>query len=503
MPAAEPPRRGPMSGSEMPAAELPRRGPGRVPLLLRAAVSLGLLAGLAVWLDAGAVASRLASMRPSWVLAALALSVVQVAVLAWRWSFTARRLGVDLPWPVAWREYYLSIFLNQVLPGGVLGDVARAWRQARSQVRVQAPRGPAVRAVVFERLSAQVVMTTVAGASLLFLPVTVVPGSRPAMVGAALLAGGLVVATIVWMRRQSSEWSLYGPVLAEVGAAHLAPAAFAAQLASALVVVATYLATYLLAARAVGVETPLPVLLPLVAPVLMSMLIPVTVAGWGLREGAAAVLWGAVGLTAADGVLVSVAYGLLVLAGSAPGALFLTLGLRRGRSRPGGPIESAPVGAGPRHEGDAARFAGGAPASPASVYGSARRPTNLAGSLHRSAVQTPGSESVAAHRSTNPAGGQRRSTAQTPSPESVARGSARRPTNPAGGQRRSTAQTPGSAQVEVEQHVVAEREPPARGPQGAVERRDGGQLDGVTAGADDQRGHRDVQAGQDAGFEEP
>ena len=337
----------------MPAAELPRRGPGRVPLLPRAAVSLGLLAGLAVWLDAGAVATRLASMRPAWVLAALALSVVQVAVLAWRWSFTARRLGVGLPWPVAWREYYLSIFLNQVLPGGVLGDVARAWRQARSQVRAQAPRGPAVRAVVFERLSAQVVMTTVAGVSLLFLPVTVVPGSRAAMVGAGLLAAGLVVATLVWMRRQSSEWSLYGPVLAEVGAAHLAPGAFAAQLASALVVVATYLATYLVAARAVGVETPLPVLLPLVAPVLMSMLIPVTVAGWGLREGAAAVLWGAVGLTAADGVLVSVAYGLMVLAGSVPGALFLTVGLRRGRSRPGGPIESGPVEAGPRLEDDA------------------------------------------------------------------------------------------------------------------------------------------------------
>ena len=237
-------------------------------------------------------------MRPSWVLAALVLSGVQVAVLAWRWSFTARRLGVDLPWPVAWREYYLSIFLNQVLPGGVLGDVARAWRQARSQVRVQARRGPAVRAVVFERLSAQVVMTTAAGVSLLFLPVTVAPGSRPVMIAAGLLAGGLVVALVVWMRRQSSEWSLFGPILAEVGAAHLTPGAFVAQLASAKVVVGTYLATYLLAARAVGVETPLPVLLPLVAPVLMSMLIPVTVAGWGLREGAGR---GALGRGGVDG----------------------------------------------------------------------------------------------------------------------------------------------------------------------------------------------------------
>ena len=132
-----------------------------------------------------------------------------------------------------------------------------------------------------------------------------------------------------------------GRVLAEVGAAHLTPGAFAAQLGSAAVVVATYLATFVLAARAVGVETPLPVLLPLVAPVLMSMLIPVTVAGWGLREGAAAVLWGVAGLTAADGVAVSVAYGLLVLAGSAPGAVFLIAGLRRGRFRAGAPRGSA------------------------------------------------------------------------------------------------------------------------------------------------------------------
>ena len=82
-----------MSRDGMPAAELPRRDLGRLALGLRVAVSVGLLAGLAAWLDAGAVVSRLASMRPSWVLAALAVSGVQVAVLAWRWSFTARRLA--------------------------------------------------------------------------------------------------------------------------------------------------------------------------------------------------------------------------------------------------------------------------------------------------------------------------------------------------------------------------------------------------------------------------
>ena len=292
-------------------------------VVLRAAVSIGLLAGLAWWSDLGTVVSRLAEMRPGWVLLAVAISVVQVAVLAWRWRFTAGCLGVDLSYTAAWREYYLSIFLNQLLPGGVMGDVSRAWRQARTQTRLQEPGGPAVRAVIFERLSAQAVMTTVAVVSLLALPVTVNRGSRLVLFGAGAVAVLIVIAMVVWMRRQFSAQSLAGRVLAELGAAHLSGPVFAAQLGSAAIVVGTYLATYVTAARAVGVDTPLPVLLPLVAPVLMTMLIPVTVAGWGLREAAAAVLWGAVGLTAADGVLVSVAYGLLVLIGSLPGALFL------------------------------------------------------------------------------------------------------------------------------------------------------------------------------------
>ena len=292
-------------------------------VVLRAAVSIGLLAGLAWWLDLGTVVSGLAQMRFGWVLLAVAISVVQVAVLAWRWRFTAGCLGVDLSYTAAWREYYLSIFLNQVMPGGIVGDGSRAWRQARVQTRQREPAGPAVRAVIFERLAAQAVMTAVALVSLLALPVIVNRSSRLVLFGAGAVAVLIVIAMVVWMRRQSSAQSLVGQVLADLDAAHLSGPVFVAQLVSAAIVVGTYLATYLTAARAVGMVPPLPVLLPLVAPVLMSMLIPVTVAGWGLREGAAAVLWGAVGLSAADGVLVSVAYGLLVLIGSLPGALFL------------------------------------------------------------------------------------------------------------------------------------------------------------------------------------
>ena len=99
----------------------------RLPGVLRVLLTVVLLLGLAWWFDLNSVVARLVAMRPGWVALALGLSVIQVAVLAWRWRFTARRLGVGLSFVEAWREYYLSIFLNQVLPGGVMGDVSRAW----------------------------------------------------------------------------------------------------------------------------------------------------------------------------------------------------------------------------------------------------------------------------------------------------------------------------------------------------------------------------------------
>ncbi len=105
--------------------------------LLRIGVSLALLAGLGWWLDLRALVTRVAAMDSRWVLAAIGLSVAQVGLLAWRWRYTAGQLGVRLGFMTAWREYYLSIFLNQVLPGGVLGDASRAWRQARMR-----PSGP-------------------------------------------------------------------------------------------------------------------------------------------------------------------------------------------------------------------------------------------------------------------------------------------------------------------------------------------------------------------------
>jgi uncharacterized membrane protein YbhN (UPF0104 family) len=305
------------------------RAPGRA--FVRVAVS-GLLLWLVFrWVDLSDVLARLTDLSPGWVVLGLAISVAQILVLAWRWRFTAARLGIDLPLPTALSEYYLGVLLNQLLPGGVAGDVSRAWRHAR----IESATGPAVRAVVLERASAQVVMTLTALASVLALP------WAPAWTRAAAGATGAVgIAVLVaWLARPRSRGgdSVLGRLWIDAHTAVLGPGALVPQVASAVLVVASYIAVFVAAGRAVGLEAPLSAVLPLVAPVLMTMLVPVSVAGWGVREVAAASLWGLAGMTPAEGAAVSVAYGLLVLVSAAPGLMALLKAPLAGPSRTGRP----------------------------------------------------------------------------------------------------------------------------------------------------------------------
>ncbi|HJO03434.1 MAG TPA: lysylphosphatidylglycerol synthase transmembrane domain-containing protein [Acidobacteriota bacterium] len=294
-------------------------------LWVRLGVSLGLLAVLAAYLDLERVATRLRSMDVRWVVLALVISLSQIALSAWRWRFTAGRLGLHLPFVTALREYALGSFLNQLLPGGVAGDLARAWRHGRSLSR--GLDGQAVRAVVLERASGQIVMLAVAGLSFAWLPRSFGAGGRAVLLSVALVPAAIMIGLFVWARlRRDSDDSLLRRAWADARAGLFSPRALPAQLISSGAIVASYITVYLVAARAVGVDTPMPTLLPLVAPVLVTMLIPLTIAGWGVRETGAALLWGAAGLPTADGVAISLAYGLLVLVSSLPGAAILIAG---------------------------------------------------------------------------------------------------------------------------------------------------------------------------------
>ncbi len=283
--------------------------------------SLTVLGAVLVWIEPQRIAAQIHSFSPGWLLLAVIVTLVQTALSAWRWRFTAGRLGLPLTWRRALGDYYLAYFANQSLPGGVLGDAWRAQRHARSSGQ----QGAAWRAVILERASGQVLVGLFSLVALVLMPAwrdalaLLANSSMPRLL---LVFTVLVVVSLTVIRLVLHRWpEAIASFRKDLMIAVLARQAWPWQFLSSLLIVASYALVFALAARAIGVGLPWMQLMLVALPVLLAMLIPLSVAGWGWREALAGALWFSFGQPPEQGIAVSAAYGVIVALGATPGVL--------------------------------------------------------------------------------------------------------------------------------------------------------------------------------------
>lgn len=294
-------------------------------LLLRVGVTAALLTLLWLTVDGPAAAEMLLEANPVWLVGAVLVLTAQTFFSALRWRLTARALDQVIPLGHALREYYLSQIVNQSLPGGVLGDAGRAVR-----ARHGAGLKRAGQAVVFERLAGQLVLLIVTLGAI--IGVAVVPGGIvlpdwvPQLVTGGLGIIGLAVVALWLVRRgqgavgrQTRDWTgaFFGAVL------H--PRVLPEQILLSLATTVLNLLAFAMCARAVGTELPLVSVMIVVPLILFTMLVPISVSGWGLREGAASALFPVIGATATQGFAASFAFGLVFMASVLPAIPFLLI----------------------------------------------------------------------------------------------------------------------------------------------------------------------------------
>jgi uncharacterized membrane protein YbhN (UPF0104 family) len=265
------------------------------------------------------------------VAATVSLTVLTTACSAWRWRVVARALGISISLPAAISAYYRSLFLNSVLVGGVLGDVHRAVRHGRRAGDVA--RG--LRAVAWERLCGQVVQAVVTVVVLLALPSPVRPALPYVLAGIAAVAGCAAVVSWRGARRGRSRLARGARALSEdLRHGLLAPDVWPQVALASVLVVAGHTLTFVIAARVAGSTLPLGELLALLMVVQTAVAIPLSVGGWGLREGAAAWAFAAAGVGAATGVTVATLYAVLMLIAVSPGSALLVADAIRRRRGP-------------------------------------------------------------------------------------------------------------------------------------------------------------------------
>lgn len=284
-------------------------------IVLRLALALALLALLWQMADGRAALARLMAADPLWLAIAFAALHGQTVLSALRWRLTAGALGMPMGRGHAVREYYMAQAVNQTLPGGILGDAARAVR-ARGQAGLPRAAG----AVVLERLAGQGALVAALGLGLCLmdplppalLPATAIP--LGALLGLALFAA------LRHHPRAAPLWQAASRALF---------ALWPQQAALSLAIVALNLAAFAFAARSTGTSLGLAQTLTLIPLILFAMLLPLSIGGWGWREGAAAALFPLAAATPAAGLAASAAFGALVLAAALPGLLWLAPGRTR------------------------------------------------------------------------------------------------------------------------------------------------------------------------------
>jgi uncharacterized membrane protein YbhN (UPF0104 family) len=287
---------------------------------------------VAIWrLGTGPFLAGLEAVDGRGLLAASGLFFLTSVCGAWRWTIVSRGLGVRLSLPAAVAAYYRAVFLNLILPGGVAGEVHRGVTHGREVDDV----GRGLRAVMWERAAGQVVQVVLTISVLLVLPSPVRSSMPLVVVATVAVVLGVVLVGRVRGRGGRSRWTrLRNAAVADVRNGLLRRSALPAIVFASAVVVMGHAATFLVAARAAGVDAPVSRLVPLALLALLAMVLP-SIGGLGPREGVTAWVFAAAGLGADRGAATAVAYGVMVLAASLPGALVLVAGWRPRRPASG------------------------------------------------------------------------------------------------------------------------------------------------------------------------
>ena len=292
--------------------------------IVRGALSLLLIGGLVYHIGSSAIIGQIQAMR--WQIFALVVAILasHVLLVTPRWATILRGLGYPLSSFALVGSVYLGFLFNQVLPTAVGGDVLRAWRAQQIGV----PWGVAIHSVLFDRASGLIVVLLGAFVLLPFADPNAVRSGLPWTIG-SLAAGGLIaVAVIGTLGRMTVPLPMLGSVqrlCAEFlrSFADLSRRPWLLLLVGLLAAIGQLIpvAAIALLAKDLHIHVALIDIAVICFGAMLAAAIPISLAGWGLREGALVYLFGLYGVPAETALALSISFGACLVFASAPGIL--------------------------------------------------------------------------------------------------------------------------------------------------------------------------------------
>src|ERR1043166_62840 len=263
-----------------------------------------------------------------WIGVAIVVTFLQIFIGVLRWREISAECGAPLPTRQAMRYNVIGTFFNQTLPSSIGGDAVRLWLGGRGGagggagasplfvVLATAPIGAAPYSIFVDRAIGLSALAIVIVASLPWSYRLIDdPHGRSALlvVDFAALAG---VLGFLLLGRLPWPWlkHWWGPhhihacsVIANrvlFGRAHGPKVAVLSLLVHVLAVVIAWCVVQSIAAPVLFSQ-----IFQLVPPVMLITMLPISIAGWGVREATMGLAFGYAGLMASEGVNISLLFG--------------------------------------------------------------------------------------------------------------------------------------------------------------------------------------------------
>ena len=302
-------------------------------LILRIAVSVGLLAFAFRKVDWAQLATALRNIDPVWVVLAAIVVAVQAVLGALRWKLIVESCAVAISVRTAVFFSLIATFFNQTLPATVGGDIARVWLLGRKAGDWKG----SLFSVFIDRASGGAALAALVVLSLPFtLPMIPQEAGRLALSAIALgflggFVGLLFVGTLPW--RWLDRWKATRQARAVATISRdlfFSPRGGVVTAASIVIHLLSALAIWCIA-RALSTPLSLWAAVILVPPVMLIAMIPISIAGWGVRESAMVAILAYAGVSDSAGFLISIIFGMCLFLLGMVGGLAWIFGGADGR----------------------------------------------------------------------------------------------------------------------------------------------------------------------------
>jgi uncharacterized protein (TIRG00374 family) len=313
--------------------------------VLRVAVAVGLFWLAARGADWTRVGHEVAAASWRWLAAAAALTLVDRALMAWRWLTLLRAVEANRPlqsWALL-RVFFVSTFAGTFLPGSVGGDAVRAYAASRQAVSV----ANAVASVALDRVlgTVSVLLMAVLGLTLVgrvvdeqLLPLAIILAVI-AVVGTSLLLfrPGVFARLLRWAgtHRWATLDRLARKFLDAVSQYGSRSGVVATVLGASLLVQLLRVLQVWCLGLALGLTLPVTWYLALVPVIVLIVLLPTSVAGLGTANAAFVYLFAFADVAQEPAFVLSLLFLALSVLGNLPGGLLVALdgGLPRAPQR--------------------------------------------------------------------------------------------------------------------------------------------------------------------------